>query len=105
MSFKSFLLSVAVLCSACGIRDVPPATPKLLSGEELKSCINAFLASRGLNEYGDPPDTKYAGGSPLPFIGNGQFMSREAYLYRKIPALAEVCPFAPGAVTGGPVVM
>ena len=30
-----------------------------------QACLEAQLARQGLNAYGDPPDTVYAGGTPL----------------------------------------
>ena len=52
-----------------------------------KNKIDEWLAEKKLNQYGDDPDTMYAGGTPLYNEGTGEFMERYAYLLEKFPNL------------------
>jgi hypothetical protein len=56
------------------------------------SCVDAWLLTRSLNQYGDPPGTMYPGGSPLFDEKTGKATDRTEYLYKKHPALASSCP-------------
>jgi hypothetical protein len=65
-------------------RASPPPPPA-------SSCLDAQLAAQGLNQYGDPPDTNYAGGTPLFDEKSGQRIDREAYVFAKRPGIARAC--------------
>jgi hypothetical protein len=45
--------------------------------------IDAWLEQQQLNEYGDPADTMYAGGSPLFDEKTGKFTERYAHIVDK----------------------
>ncbi|NUP98677.1 MAG: hypothetical protein HUU35_02355 [Armatimonadetes bacterium] len=57
--------------------------------DQLKARIDAWIKTKGCNEYGDPPDTMYAGGSPLFDERTGQMKDRYEYILSKNPELAE----------------
>jgi hypothetical protein len=76
-------------------RSPPPATPR--PSEE--QCLDAWLSARGLNAYGDPPDTVYAGGNPAFNESTGESVPRPEWVYRRRPGAREACG-APG--DGGP---
>jgi hypothetical protein len=63
----------------------------------VESCADRWLAARGLNTYGDPPDTVYAGGTPLFDERTGATAGRIEYLFGKHPGLRAACP---GGTTG-----
>lgn len=56
-----------------------------------QSCLDAQLAARGLNPYGDPPDTMYAGGTPLFDETTGKRRDRAEYVFAKHPEIARAC--------------
>ena len=56
-----------------------------------QSCLDAQLASRGLNQFGDSPDTMYPGGTPLFDEKTGKRTEREAYVFAKHPEIAAAC--------------
>lgn len=51
-----------------------------------KSRIDGWLRQSGLNEYGDAPDTLYAGGTPLFVEVSQKLLDRYEYLEKKFPA-------------------
>lgn len=57
---------------------MPTASKTPRSGEEL--LIDRWIAERGLNEYGDPKDTMYAGGNPLFDESTGETADRVEYI-------------------------
>lgn len=61
-----------------GLTPAPPA-------EEEAGKIDAWLKAQNLNSYGDPPDTVYAGGTPLFNEAAGETTDRVAYLKAKFP--------------------
>jgi hypothetical protein len=54
---------------------------------ETKKRIDQFIKERGLNEYGDPRDTVYMGGTPLFNEMTGQQTDRYEYILKKHPEL------------------
>lgn len=93
------LLATAVLCGCK--KDAPPPTPPApvpdsvpaMSAEE--KCVNEWLATRQLDEYGSPAGTMYAGGSPLFDEATGERRDRLAYVYHVQPDAKAKC--APAA--------
>ena len=79
-----------LFAAACPRDAGPPPAQKPLS------CLDAQLAKKGLNPYGDPPDTVYAGGTPLFDEKTGRQTSREAYVARKLPEIAAACGLTAG---------
>ena len=61
-------------------------------GASREACIDAWLAGRGLGEYGDPPGTMYMGGTPLFDEATGERRDRVDYLLEKHPEIARACP-------------
>lgn len=55
--------------------------------EETRRRIDRFIRERGLNEFGDRPDTVYAGGSPLFNEMTGRHVDRYEYVLRRHPEL------------------
>ena len=72
-----------LLLAGCPRESTPTAPPQ--------SCLDAQLASRGLNQFGDSPDTLYPGGTPLFDEKSGKRTEREAYVFAKHPEIARAC--------------
>jgi hypothetical protein len=53
--------------------------------EEQKQKIDAKIRQAGLNDYGDPKGTMYAGGTPLFNEMTGQRIDRYVYILRRHP--------------------
>jgi len=56
---------------------------------EAKDRIDDWLASHNFNEYGDPEDTMYAGGSPLFDEGTGEQKDKYEYILEQHPELVD----------------
>lgn len=54
-------------------------------------CVDAQLAARHLNAFGDPPDTAYAGGTPLFDERTGRTSDRIEAVLSKHPWIALAC--------------
>lgn len=54
-------------------------------------CVDQWLREHGLNPYGDPPDTAYAGGSPLFDEKRGIPRDRVASVLARHPEIARAC--------------
>jgi hypothetical protein len=65
-------------------REPPPRAPE-------GSCLDRELAARGLNAFGDPQGTMYAGGTPLFDERTGASIPREQYVFSRHPELASAC--------------
>jgi hypothetical protein len=81
MVLRATLLSL-LLAAGCRRESPAPAAP---------SCLDAQLAAKGLNQYGDPPGTMYTGGTPLFDEKTGVSTAREQYVYAKHPDIARAC--------------
>ena len=55
--------------------------------EQLKAHIEAWLKRERRNEFGDPEDTMYAGGTPLFDERTGKYRDRFEYILSKHPEL------------------
>ncbi len=55
----------------------------------LKRRIESWIRDEDRNEYGDPADTVYAGGTPLFDERTGQTRDKYEYILAKHPHLAE----------------
>jgi hypothetical protein len=53
--------------------------------EAEKSRIEVWIQAEGLNSYGDPADTLYAGGTPLFDETTGQYIDRYDYILGNHP--------------------
>ena len=65
--------------------------PREKAAAPAKSCLDQQLEQRGLNEYGDAPETMYPGGTPLFDEKTGKRTDREAYVFGKHPDIARAC--------------
>lgn len=63
----------------------PEEEPAGISEQE-KSQIEAWIETNDLNQYGDPQDIMYAGGTPLFDERTGQRIDRYDYILRRHPA-------------------
>lgn len=57
--------------------------------EALKRFIDRWLEERGLNPYGDPKDTFYAGGSPLFDERTGKRKDRYQHVLERYPEILD----------------
>jgi hypothetical protein len=63
--------------------------------EARSACVDHALAAEGLDAYGSPQGTVYAGGTPLFDEASGQKTSRQAFLAQHHPELLQRCPASP----------
>jgi hypothetical protein len=77
--------TLLVLLIACR-RESPPKAQAAGA-----SCLDRELAARGLNSFGDPEGTMYAGGTPLFDERTGAAIPREQYVFSHHPELASAC--------------
>ena len=80
----------AALGAAC--KQSAPAPQAALQDDAGPGCEDAWLAAHHLNEYGDPPGTLYAGGTPLFDEKTGKRTDRHQLLYKNQPSLRAACP-------------
>jgi len=57
--------------------------------DELKRKIDRWVRESGRNEFGDPPGTVYAGGTPLFNEFTGRNLDRYEYILKRHPELRE----------------
>lgn len=57
-----------------------------ISGESRRR-IDKWLSENGLNEFGDPPDTVYMGGTPLFNETTGESIDKYQYILNNHPEL------------------
>jgi hypothetical protein len=77
---------------ACACRQTaPPAAPTPQAQEAPQSCLDRQLAAKGLNPFGDPEGTMYAGGTPLFDEKTGRMTPREQYVLARHPDIARAC--------------
>ena len=74
---------LALLAAPCRQEAPPPPAAE--------SCLDRQLAAKGLNPFGDPPGTMYAGGTPLFDEKTGQSISREQFIFSRHPEIARAC--------------
>ena len=55
------------------------------------ACVDAQLAARHLNQYGDPPGTVYAGGTPLFDERTSVARDRIQYVLDRHPGIGQAC--------------
>jgi hypothetical protein len=76
----------------------PAATPTpavAASREAEEACLDQWLAARGLDPYGSPEGTLYAGGTPLFDERTGERRDRLEYVYRRHPTARDTCHRTP----------
>jgi hypothetical protein len=82
---------LALLVLGCRPQAAPEPPPAA------QSCLDRELAAKGLNQFGDPPDTVYAGGTPLFDEKTGRAIPRDRYVFGRHPEIARAC-----GADGGP---
>jgi hypothetical protein len=82
---------LALLAAACRQQAAPEPPPAA------QSCLDRELAAKGLNQFGDPPDTAYTGGTPLFDEKTGRSTPRDRYVFARHPEIAKAC-----GADGGP---
>ena len=60
-----------------------------------QSCMDQQLMAKGLNQFGDPPDTMYSGGSPIFNEKTGKSYDRLQYVFERHPDIARACGLTP----------
>jgi len=55
--------------------------------DETRQRVDRWIRENGRNEYGDPPGTVYAGGTPLFNEMTGRTTDRYEYILKKHPEL------------------
>lgn len=75
----------------------PRPTPAQEAAARRRACVERELSERGLNAYGDPPGTIYAGGTPLFDEKTRRREDRLDHVLARVPAIAEACPASPGS--------
>ena len=56
---------------------------------ETRARIDRWIKEKGRNPYGDPPDTMYAGGTPLFDEATGRTRDKYEYILEKHPELRQ----------------
>lgn len=59
--------------------------------QEIAACVDRWLGSKGLNQYGNAPGSMYMGGTPLFDERTGKRVDRVALVLRKHPLLRSAC--------------
>lgn len=67
------------------IQSTPTASPSASVSSEEQKKIDAWIEKNNLNEYGDPVDTNYAGGTPLFNETTGETRERYEYIVEQFP--------------------
>lgn len=60
-------------------------TPTAAVSDEEKAAIDTWIAENDLNEFGDPKDTVYAGGTPLFNEGTGEYTDKYEHIVSQHP--------------------
>lgn len=69
-----------------------PGGPRLSASREAEeACVDKWLAERGLDPYGNPEGTMYAGGTPLFDERTGEQVDRLTYVYKRQPLARAAC--------------
>jgi hypothetical protein len=67
------------------------ACTKAAPSQPSQSCLDRELSARGLNQYGDPPDTMYPGGTPLFEEKSGKRTDRAEYVFSRHADIRSAC--------------
>ena len=80
-----------LLFCACRREPAPATAEPGTPPDPLAACVDAQLSLKGLNSYGDPPDTSYAGGTPLFDEKTGKLRDRIEYVLSRKPEIGAAC--------------
>ncbi|MBZ4419964.1 hypothetical protein [Myxococcus sp. RHSTA-1-4] len=61
------------------------------SREAVEACVDRWLKSNGLDKYGHPEGTMYAGGTPLFDERTGERQDRLEYVFQRKPEARKAC--------------
>jgi len=79
---KIIIISVIVLVLLVGI--IWALLPRGISEQEKRE-IDEWIEKNNLNEFGDPADTMYLGGTPLFDVTTGETIDRYDYILKNNP--------------------
>jgi hypothetical protein len=85
------LATLLLLFCACKREPAPATAEPGTPPDPLAACVDAQLSLKGLNSYGDPPDTSYAGGTPLFDEKTGKSRDRIEYVLSRKPEIGAAC--------------
>ncbi|MFL5318006.1 MAG: hypothetical protein ACJ790_00015 [Myxococcaceae bacterium] len=98
MRIALVLLGFVLLAGCRKDTAVAPVAPPTTTLQEPDSgsnheedCVNGWLKSRHLDDFGNPEGTVYAGGSPLFDESTGATKDRLTYVYEKHPDAKAAC--------------
>jgi hypothetical protein len=80
-----------LLFCACKREPAPATAEPGTPPDPLTACVDAQLSHKGLNSYGDPPETSYAGGTPLFDEKTGKSRDRIEYVLSRKPEIGAAC--------------
>ena len=84
--------AAAAVKPAPGAAPAPkPAALAAPTASARAACVDAQLAARHLNQYGDPPGTVYAGGTPLFDERTSVARDRIQYVLDRHPGMGQAC--------------
>ena len=84
--------AAAAVKPAPGAAPAPkPAALAAPTASARAACVDAQLAARHLNQYGDPPGTVYAGGTPLFDERTSVARDRIQYVLDRHPGIGQAC--------------
>jgi len=80
-------------CTSQGASGPPPGeTASSSAGAATEvQCVDGWLSSQGLDEYGNPKGTMYVGGTPLFDETTGKTTDRLEYIYQSHPEAKAAC--------------
>lgn len=81
------LIAAGLALMGCKDAPKPPSQPP-----SREQCVDRWLKDRGLNPYGDAPDTNYPGGTPLFDERTGKVEDRVGHVIDKHPEAGKSCP-------------
>ncbi len=85
------LATLALLFLAACKREPASAAAEPGTPDPLAACVDAQLSAKGLNTYGDPPATVYAGGTPLFDEKTGKSTDRMEFVLARHADIAAAC--------------
>jgi hypothetical protein len=80
-----------IFLAACKRESAAAASEPGTQADPLAACVDAQLSAKGLNQFGDPPETAYAGGTPLFDEKSGKSRDRLEFVLAHRPDVAAAC--------------
>lgn len=85
---KVVILGLVALVFAAGVAFFVKGADELIADKislQERTQVDTWIVVNDLNQYGDPNDTAYAGGTPLFNEATGQSMDRYEYILQRHP--------------------